>query len=133
MLEGVLVTEGKVLCVRHEPRERASKGPGDSMEAVDMLSKSGVPGSRYGLVVLMNVTVRRVSKWLRKKASIHACMYLCMYACMHGNRLTIFGNVHPDGIVVKGVFVGVEALERVLVARVVAVHRGIVLVAEDDA
>lgn len=52
----MLVTDGNVLCVRHDAIERASNGPGDSTEAVEMLSKSGVPGSRYGLVVLINVT-----------------------------------------------------------------------------
>lgn len=47
--------------------------------------------------------------------------------------LTIPGNVKPDGLVVEGVPVGVEALEGVLVARVVSVHGGIVLMTEDDA
>jgi hypothetical protein len=61
MLEGVLVTEWKLLCVRHEGNERFSNGPGDSIEAVDNESKSGVPGSRYGLVVLMKVTCLGIS------------------------------------------------------------------------
>ena len=46
-------------------------------------------------------------------------------------ELTMAGNVHPDGIVVECVLVGVEALERVLIARVVAIHGGIVLMSED--
>lgn len=50
-----------------------------------------------------------------------------------GGGLTILGDVYPDGVVVECVLVGIEALERVLVSRVVAVHGGIVLVAEDDA
>jgi hypothetical protein len=61
MLDGVLVTEWKLLCVRHEGRERASNGPGESVEAVDIVSKSGVPGSKYGLVVLMNVKCLGIS------------------------------------------------------------------------
>jgi hypothetical protein len=56
ILEGVLVTEWKLLCVRHEHNERCSKSPGESIEVVDIVSKSGVPGSRYGFVVLMKVT-----------------------------------------------------------------------------
>ena len=47
--------------------------------------------------------------------------------------LTILGDVYPDGIVVKCVLVCIEALERVLVSRVIAIHGGIVLVTEDDA
>jgi hypothetical protein len=56
ILEGVLVTEWKLLCVRHEHNGRSSKSPGESIEAVDIVSNSGVPGSRYGFVVLMKVT-----------------------------------------------------------------------------
>lgn len=47
--------------------------------------------------------------------------------------ITIPRDVEPDGLVVEGVPVGVEALEGVVVARIIAVHGGIVLVAEDDA
>jgi hypothetical protein len=61
MLDGVLVTEWKLLCVRHEGKERVSNGPGESIEAVDMVSNSGVPGSRYGFVVLMKVTCLGIS------------------------------------------------------------------------
>jgi hypothetical protein len=43
----------------------------------------------------------------------------------------MLGDVEPDCVVVECVFVGIEALERVLVARVVTVHGGVVLVAED--
>lgn len=50
-----------------------------------------------------------------------------------GRELTILGDVHPYGVVFKCVLVGIEALERVLVARVLAIHRGIVLVPKDDA
>ena len=56
IVEGVLVTEWKLLLVRHAFNARGSNGPGESKEVTDMLSNSGVPGSRYGLVVLMNVT-----------------------------------------------------------------------------
>jgi hypothetical protein len=42
--------------VRHEARERASNGPGDSIEVANIVSKSGVPGSRYGSVVLIKIT-----------------------------------------------------------------------------
>jgi hypothetical protein len=47
--------------------------------------------------------------------------------------LTMLGNVHPDGILVEFVLVCVEAFEGILVPRDLAVHGGIVLVAEDDA
>lgn len=90
-LDGVLVTDWNVLCVRHEPNERASNGPGDSMEAVDMLSKSGVPGSRYGLVVLMNVTGVELASKLKRmhRYTNHAWECLSrwhrhqMCSCMH--------------------------------------------------
>ena len=50
----------------------------------------------------------------------------------HGWRKpTMLGNVEPDCVIVECVLVGVEALERVLVARVVPVHGGVVLVTED--
>lgn len=39
-------------------------------------------------------------------------------------------DVHPYGRVVKSVFVRIEALQCVVVARVVPVHGGIVLVSE---
>lgn len=45
----------------------------------------------------------------------------------------MLGNVYPDGIVIKCVLVCIEALEGVFIARVVSIHGGIVLVAEDDA
>lgn len=47
--------------------------------------------------------------------------------------LTIFGDIHPYGIIVKCILVGVEALERVLIPRVLPVHGGIVLMAKDNA
>jgi hypothetical protein len=43
----------------------------------------------------------------------------------------MLGNVEPDSVVVECVLVGIEALEGVLVTRVVAVHGGIVLVTKD--
>jgi hypothetical protein len=43
------------------------------------------------------------------------------------------GNVYPDGVIVKCILVCIEALEGVLIARVISIHGGIVLVAEDDA
>ena len=85
--------------MRHEGRERASNGPGESMEAVDIVSKSGVPGSRYGLVVLMKVTGKVL-------AELHGL-------CEKGP--TMLGNVHPDGILIECVLVCVEAFQRVLV------------------
>lgn len=42
-------------------------------------------------------------------------------------------NVQPHGLVVEGIFVRVEALQWVLVARIVPVHGGIVLMSEDYA
>jgi hypothetical protein len=65
ILEGVLVTEWKLLWVRHELNNRGSDSPGESTEVVDMVSKSGVPGSRYGFVVLMKVTGECVREIVR--------------------------------------------------------------------
>jgi hypothetical protein len=65
MLEGVLITEWTLLCVRHEHNERGSISAGESIEVVDMVSKSGVPGSRYGFVVLMKVTRRCLRNFLK--------------------------------------------------------------------
>lgn len=45
----------------------------------------------------------------------------------------MLGNIYPDGIVVKCVLICIEALEGVLIARVIPIHGGIVLVAEDNA
>jgi hypothetical protein len=56
MLEGVLGWEWKLLEVRHVGSGQGSKGAGESIELVDIVSKSGVHGSRYGFVVLMKVT-----------------------------------------------------------------------------
>jgi hypothetical protein len=56
MLAGVLATKWKLLWVPPELNERGLNSPGESTEVVDMASKSGVPGSRYGFVVLMKVT-----------------------------------------------------------------------------
>jgi hypothetical protein len=56
MLEGVLGREWKVLEVRHVARGQGSKGAGESIELADIVSKSGVHGSRYGFVVLIKVT-----------------------------------------------------------------------------
>lgn len=79
---------------------RGSKGPGESMDVTDMLSNSGVPGSRYGLVVLMKVTAWSV----RGSSGANS-------ADLH----TILWDVHPDGIVFKRVLVSVESLERIFV------------------
>ena len=56
MLEGVLVMVGMPLEVGHEVLERNSKGAGESIEEQDIVSKSGVRGSRYGFDVLMKET-----------------------------------------------------------------------------
>jgi hypothetical protein len=42
--------------VRHVAAGQGSKGAGESMELADIVSKSGVQGSKYGFVVLMKVT-----------------------------------------------------------------------------
>jgi hypothetical protein len=42
----------------HELMGRGWKGAGESMEATDIVSSSGVAGSRYGFVVLIKVTSR---------------------------------------------------------------------------
>jgi hypothetical protein len=55
ILDGVPGCEWKLLG-RHDASGRGSKGAGESMELADMVSKSGVHGSRYGFVVLMKVT-----------------------------------------------------------------------------
>jgi hypothetical protein len=69
MLEGVLVTEWTLLCVRHELNKRGSKSADESIEVVEMVSKSGVPGSRYGFVVLMKVTRGCLRNFLRSDAA----------------------------------------------------------------
>jgi hypothetical protein len=56
ILDGVPGCEWKLLEGRHDASGRGSKGAGESMELADMVSKSGVQGSRYGFVVLMKVT-----------------------------------------------------------------------------
>jgi hypothetical protein len=89
----VLVTDGKLLWVRHEASERASKGPGESIDIVDMVSKSGVPGSRYGLVVLMKVTRHGLRRVMKDETE----------------RLTMLRNVHPDGVFFECVFVCIKA------------------------
>lgn len=48
-------------------------------------------------------------------------------------RRTLLGDVQPDGVVAKGVLIGIEALQALLAAIAVAVHGGILLVAEDEA
>ena len=64
MLDGVLVREWMLPELGHELTDRGWKGAGESIDVVDIVSKSGVTGSRYGFVVLMNVTVDGV-KWGR--------------------------------------------------------------------
>ena len=46
MLDGVLVTEWKLPCVRHEASGRGSYDGGEPMDVTDIVSKSGVLGSR---------------------------------------------------------------------------------------
>ena len=58
MLEGVLVREWMAPEFGHELIGREWKGAGESIEATDIVSSSGVAGSRYGFVVLMKVTTR---------------------------------------------------------------------------
>ena len=62
VLEGVLVTEWMPPEVGHDRFDRGSKGRGESIDvdAGDMVSKSGLRGSRYGFDVLINVTAGRV-------------------------------------------------------------------------
>lgn len=48
-------------------------------------------------------------------------------------RRTLLGDVQPDGVVAKGVLIGIEALQALLAAIAVAIHGGILLVAEDEA
>lgn len=57
MLEGVLVKECIFPETGHELIDLGWKGAGESIDATDIVSRSGVAGSRYGFVVLMNVTV----------------------------------------------------------------------------
>jgi hypothetical protein len=44
----------------------------------------------------------------------------------------MFGDIHPDGVFIKRVPIRVKSFERVVVSRVVAVHRSVVLVTEND-
>lgn len=48
--------------VGHMLMDRGWKGAGESIDVTDMVSRSGVTGSRYGFVVLMKVTVGCVNK-----------------------------------------------------------------------
>lgn len=66
----------------------------------DMVSRSGVAGSRYGFVVLMKVTVTGV----REEGVIK-----------QRKQRTSPWNVQPDSIIFKGVFVGIEALQGILI------------------
>lgn len=43
---------------------------------------------------------------------------------------TILRYIHPDSILIEGVLIRIEALQRVIVSGVVTIHRRIVLVAE---
>lgn len=45
---------------------------------------------------------------------------------------TVPWDVHPDSIVVESVLVRIEPLQRMLVSRVIAIHRGIVLMTEHN-
>lgn len=56
ILDGVLVREWMLPEVGHELIDRGWKGAGESIDVTDMVSRSGVTGSRYGFVVLMKVT-----------------------------------------------------------------------------
>ena len=56
VLDGVLVTVGMLPELGHEVIQRGSKGAGESIEVADMVSRSGVRGSKYGFVVLRKVT-----------------------------------------------------------------------------
>ena len=62
MLEGVLIKEWTFPEVGHELIDRGWKGAGESMDVTDMVSRSSVTGSRYGFVVLMNVTAAGVKE-----------------------------------------------------------------------
>ena len=42
--------------MRHGARDGPSNGPGNSIEVANIVSKSGVPESRYRSVVLIKVT-----------------------------------------------------------------------------
>mgnify|MGYP004502083407 CR=1 FL=1 len=101
MLEGVLVKECMFPEVGHELNDRGWKGAGESIDATDMVSRSGVTGSRYGFVVLMNVTVESV----REERAISR----------RWKPPTVLWNVQPDGIILECVLVGIEPLQRVLV------------------
>ena len=86
--------EWKLLCVCHVASRRRSICGGESIEVGDKVSKSGVPGSRYGFVVLMKVTTHGVSAVSTYEAR---------------KKLTIPGDVHPHSILAECVLVGVEA------------------------
>jgi hypothetical protein len=58
VLDGLFDIVVMLLEAGHEGFERNSKGAGESIDEQDMVSKSGVSGSRYGFVVLMKETTK---------------------------------------------------------------------------
>lgn len=78
MLEGVLVKEWMFPEVCQELIDRDWNGAGESIDVTDMVSRSGVTGSRYGFVVLMKVTaagVRGGKSRLTLEGTYHSLEY----------------------------------------------------------
>lgn len=88
MLDGVLVKEWMVPEVGHELADRGWKGAGESIDATDMASRSGVAGSRYGFVVLMKVTVVSVRRSMEQSYSASHLPFLGI-----SSQMASFSNV----------------------------------------
>lgn len=54
-------------------------------------------------------------------------------ALFEARNPTLFWDVHPDCVVIKSVLVCIEALECILVSRVISIHGCVVLMPEDYA
>jgi hypothetical protein len=56
--------------VGHELIDRGWKGAGESIDVTDIVSRSGVTGSRYGFVVLMKVTFLGISNQIASSSNV---------------------------------------------------------------
>ena len=88
ILEGVLVKEWMLPEVGHELIDRGWSGAGESIDATDMASRSGVAGSRYGFVVLMKVTVVSVRRRMKPFNGVGHPPFLGM-----SSQIASFSNV----------------------------------------
>lgn len=84
--------------MRHEAREWTLDGPGDFDEITTMVSKPGVPVSRYGWVIWIEVTEIALDT---------------LHRVTRRNPHTMLRNIHPYHVLVESVPVCVEASHRI--------------------